>query len=86
MKYTVDSWVFEKNPNVCFGIIIGKNLLNSKTTNSDSKDLELSEIFIKNTMSKDTIKTHPDIAVYRNALKNADINPNKFMNSVEANV
>jgi len=84
MKYTVDSWVFEKNPNVCFGIIIGKNLSNSKTTSSDSKDLEISETFVKNLISKDTIKTHPDIAIYRNALKNANINPNKFMNSVEA--
>jgi hypothetical protein len=36
MKYTIDPWVFEKNPYVCFGIIIGKDIKNSKTTDGIS--------------------------------------------------
>lgn len=84
MKYSVDPWVFEKNPNVKFGIIIGKNLKNSKTTDEDSQILESSETALKAILNPDNLKTHPDIAVYREALKNVNINPNKFMNSVEA--
>ncbi len=43
MKYSVDPWIFNKNEEVCFGIIIGKGLTNSKTTESDSLKLEASE-------------------------------------------
>ncbi len=84
MKYSVDQWVFEKNPNVCFGIIVGKGLKNTPSTAQDSKDLETAEHFVRETIEPSELKTFPQIAQYRDALKNADINPNKFMNSVEA--
>jgi DNA/RNA-binding domain of Phe-tRNA-synthetase-like protein len=84
MKYSVDNFVFEKNPDVCFGIIVGKNLKNSATTEEDSLMLENSEDGLKKMITTDNLKTHPDMAVYRDALKNVAINPNKFMNSVEA--
>lgn len=84
MKYTVDNYVFEKNPDVCFGIIIGKNLKNSTTTDEDSKRLKDSEEGLKEIISTENLKTHPSMAVYRDALKKVSINPNKFMNSVEA--
>lgn len=84
MKYSVDPWVFDKNQDVLFGIIIGKGLTNSKTSENDSSKLENSENYLKGFLNKDNLKTHPSIAIYRDALKSVDINPNKFMNSVEA--
>jgi DNA/RNA-binding domain of Phe-tRNA-synthetase-like protein len=84
MKYSVDNFVFEKNPDVCFGIIVGKNLKNSATTEDDSLMLKNSEDALKEVITTDNLKTHSDMAVYRDALKNVGINPNKFMNSVEA--
>lgn len=84
MKYTVDPWVFEKNPDVCFGIIIGKNLNNSKTTKEDSKMLKDAEDLIKEKFNQKNLKTQPQVASYREALRSVDINPNKYRNSVEA--
>jgi DNA/RNA-binding domain of Phe-tRNA-synthetase-like protein len=84
MKYTVDPWVFEKNPEVRFGVIIGKGLQNSETTVEDSDLLAQAEENLRKKISAEELKTHPDIEVYRDALVNVGINPNKFMNSVEA--
>ncbi|MCT4620306.1 MAG: phenylalanine--tRNA ligase beta subunit-related protein [Marinisporobacter sp.] len=84
MKYSVDPWVFDKNPDVCFGIIIGKGIKNSLTTEADANCLMQSEEHLKNILTVENLKKHPDIAVYRDALRNVKINPNKFMNSVEA--
>lgn len=84
MKYSIDPWIFEKNPNVCFGVIIGKNLSNTETSKSDSSELAESEIYVKKLFAANNLKTHPAIALYRDALKNVGINPNKFTNSVEA--
>lgn len=84
MKYSVDPWVFDKNPDVCFGIIIGKGIKNSLTTEADANCLMQSEEHLKNILTVENLKKHPDIAVYRDALRNVNINPNKFMNSVEA--
>lgn len=84
MKYTVDPWLFEKNPNIIFAIVIGKNLKNTTTTKSDDFDLDQSECQLRERVSLDAIKTHPDFLVYRDALTQVGINPNKYMNSVEA--
>jgi DNA/RNA-binding domain of Phe-tRNA-synthetase-like protein len=84
MKYSVDPWVFEKNKNLCFGIIIGHQLYNSKTSKEDSDLLESSENQLRSYLNKDNLKTHPDFAVYRDTLVNVNINPNKYTNSVEA--
>lgn len=84
MKYTVDPWIFEKNPNIVFAIVIGKNLKNSETTKSDDSELEQSEAQLRKRVPIDAIKTHPDFLVYREALTQVGINPNKYMNSVEA--
>lgn len=84
MKYKVDSWIFEKNPEVCFGVIIGKNLMNSKTTEKDSDILSIAENSIKERINLKELREYPQINVYREALRNVYINPNKFINSVEA--
>jgi len=84
MKYEVDAWVFDKNPDVCFGIIIGKGLKNSETTDEDSKVLASAEALVRSKIQPSELKTHPQVAIYREALRTVDINPNKYMNSVEA--
>jgi len=84
MKYRVDNWVFDKNPNVLFGIIIGKGLINSVTTDADSMMLQQSEEAIHSKIDFKMLKAYPQVAIYREALRKVEINPNKFMNSVEA--
>lgn len=43
-----------------------------------------SESALKTYLNSDNLKSHPDIAIYRDALMKVDINPNKYTNSVEA--
>lgn len=84
MKYRVEAYIFEKNPRVCFGIVVAKGLKNSNTTDADSSRLEKSEDSVKASIPANQLKTTPAIMVYREALKNVEINGNKYMNSVEA--
>lgn len=84
MKYSIDNYVFEKNPDVCFGIVIGKNLKNQSTTQAIDVDLAYEENRLRKEIPADQLKEHPSYSSYRNALKAFDINPNKYMNSIEA--
>lgn len=84
MKYSVDKYVFDKNPGVRFGIIIGKEIENSETTDEDATILEEAEQLLRNRIEPGNLKNHKDIEIYRNVLLSVGINPNKFMNSVEA--
>ncbi len=84
MKYEVSSYVFDKLPEVRFGVIVGKGMKNSETSEEDSELLRIAEESLKAKIPVSEIKTHEDIAVYRDALRSMDINPNKYMNSVEA--
>ena len=83
MKYTVYPWVFEANPSVCFGIVVGRGLKNCQSSGEDDALLSTAEESLRTRLDGTPIKEHPDIAVYRDALVNAGINPNKYTNSVE---
>ena len=84
MKYTISPWVFEKNPEVHFGIIVARGLKNTETSQADAAILEAQEAVLRERIPVAELKTHPDVARYRDALKKVEINPNKYMNSVEA--
>lgn len=86
MKYTVFPWVFEVNPEVRFGIVVGRGLKNGATSVEDEQMLSTAEEGLREHLGHPdgaALKEHPDIAVYRDALRRAGINPNKFTNSVE---
>jgi|GEM_PF-5463595 len=44
MKYTIDKSIFELNPNIKFGILIGHNIQNSETTLTDEQRLRKAEV------------------------------------------
>jgi len=86
MNYTVFPWIFEVNPEVRFGIVVGRGLKNGPTSAEDEKMLAVAEAGLRDHLDHPDgagLKEHPDIAVYRDALRRAGINPNKFTNSVE---
>lgn len=84
MKYTIAPWVFEKLPKVEFGVIVAKGIENGPTSEEDSRRLSASEAQVRQKISSDQLKSHSDVARYRTALQDIGINPNKYMNSVEA--
>lgn len=84
MEYRVEPWMFEQNPQVCFGILVGRGLRNAPTSEDDSQALAEAEAALRRRLDGVSLKEHPDIRLYRDAIRQVGINPNKYMNSVEA--
>ena len=84
MRYTVDEKVFDLNPEIKFGIIIGTGLTNSATTEDDERRLRQSEAHMREMYGSDDVRSLPNVALYREMMSKAGINPNKFQVSVEA--
>ena len=84
MKYSVDKLVFDINPDLKFGIIIGKGLKNSETTAEDEARLRAAEDNMRIKIKPEEIRELRNVSLYRDIMTKAGINPNKYMASVEA--
>ncbi|MGE5627264.1 MAG: B3/4 domain-containing protein [Solirubrobacterales bacterium] len=84
MKYTVKPEVFELNPDLCFGIIVARGIHNTETLPEETERLRKAEEKARNLINPEELKAQPIIKGYRLVLENAGINPNKFVNSMEA--
>lgn len=84
MKYTVDEAVFEINPNLRFGIIIGEDIKNSETSPEDEARLRNAEEKMRANIKAEEIRGLRNVSLYRDIMTKAGINPNKYMASVEA--
>lgn len=84
MRYTVDTSVFAINPNIKFGILIGKNIKNSETMADDENRLRDAEKRMREIFQADQVRELPNVSFYREIMTQAGINPNKFPPSVEA--
>ncbi len=86
MKFIVYSEVFEKLPDLYFGVVIGKQINNKKIlpelTNLMEKEMQKTE----NNLRDINLKEYGEIIPYREAFAKLNINPNRFMSSVEAMV
>lgn len=84
MKYTVDKAVFDINPDLKFGIIIGRGLKISETSTDDEARLRAAEEMMRKSIKPEEIRKLRNVALYRDIMSKAGINPNKFLASVEA--
>ncbi|SFH65222.1 B3/B4 domain-containing protein (DNA/RNA-binding domain of Phe-tRNA-synthetase) [Tindallia magadiensis] len=84
MKYEVASKIFEMEPQLTIGIIIGKNIQNSGTNDSDLERLRNAEAEAREKIQLENLRDWPTIQFYRETMKKAGINPNRFPVSVEA--
>ncbi|HHZ02364.1 MAG TPA: hypothetical protein GX396_05430 [Tissierellia bacterium] len=84
MKYTVKPEVFELSENLCFGIIVARGLKNTETSDEEIERLRNAEEKVRKLVPEAELKTQPVIEGYRTVMKKAGINPNKFVNSLEA--
>lgn len=84
MKFKVDKKFFEKIDNAYFGIIIAKGLDNTKKYDFIDKLLsnEINNIYEEYKDKK--VKEQQEIERYRDAFRKLNINPNKYMCSIEA--
>lgn len=84
MKYTIDKAVFELNPGIKFGILIGYNIQNSETTPDDEERLRKAEVKMRDEIKPEQLRELHNVALYRDVMVKSGINPNKYPPSVEA--
>ncbi|HYE81133.1 MAG TPA: phenylalanine--tRNA ligase beta subunit-related protein [Clostridia bacterium] len=84
MRYTVEQEVFALNPQLHFGILIGRGLKNSGSTPEDSGRLRSAEEHVRQIIKAEDLRSHPIVKGYRDTMEKAGINPNKYPPSTEA--
>jgi len=86
MRFKVYNEVFEKLPDLCFGVVVGKQI-NNKQNIPEIYALMKNEMSkVENKLKDINLKEYPEIMPYRDAFNKLNLNPNKFMSSVEAMV
>lgn len=83
MNYSIEPFVFEKNPDVCFGVVVGRGLNNGESGEGDIGRLRQAEREVRHRLGDSDPREEEYIRRYRAALQSVGINPNKFTNSVE---
>lgn len=84
MKFIVEPSVFETLQDVCFGVVAVSNIDNTHSI------AEIETLLLENIKSCEAyfegkkVKESEEVSYYRNAFKAMNINPNKFMSSIEA--
>lgn len=84
MKFVVEKEIFEKLPNACFGVVMAKGIDNGKAYPEIDQFLEESIKAAEQRFEGKKVKEDPDILPYREAFRALNINPNKYLCSIEA--
>ena len=84
MKFIVASQFFEKLPDVCFGVVVARNIDNAAVYPQIDAMLEEAVAVAAARYEGRKIKDEPAILPYRRAFQTLELNPNKFMSSIEA--
>ena len=84
MRFIVEKEIFEKLPNACFGVVMAKGIDNSKAYPEVDRFLDESITAAAQRFEGKKVKEEPDILPYREAFRALDINPNKYLCSIEA--
>ena len=84
MKFVVDKRFFDKVDNACFGVIIARGIDNTKDYPFIKELLNKEINDISEEYQDKKVKELPEIELYREAFRKLDINPNKYMCSIEA--
>lgn len=84
MRFEVSPAVFELLPDACFGVVAVKGADNSKPIPKVSALLHESIAACEKALEGIKVKESPEIVPYRDAFRALNINPNKFMCSIEA--
>lgn len=84
MNFKVYDDVFDKIPDLCFGVVVGYGIDNTEKI-SEIYDLMCIEMEnLKNKLEGKNLKEYELILPYRETFRGLGINPNKFMSSIEA--
>lgn len=84
MKFKVYPEVFDRLPNLCFGVVIGYGIDNKEANSVINTMLEEAMESLELRLKGINLKEYDAIVPYRETFKDLGINPNKYMSSIEA--
>lgn len=84
MKFKVSEEVFNQLDDLCFGVVVAKGIDNTKSIGKIDMLLEKNIERVEKYFENKKVKESEEILPYREAFKSLNINPNKFMSSIEA--
>ncbi|MBS4913375.1 MAG: hypothetical protein KHZ77_04325 [Veillonella sp.] len=84
MKFIVEKEIFEKLPNACFGVVMAKGIKNDKEYPEIERLLNGSIQLAAHRFDGKKVKEEAEILPYREAFRALNINPNKYLCSIEA--
>jgi len=84
MEFRVEDRVFASLPTVCFAVVVAFGLNNNQKNDNVCHLLEDNSHFCQQPLADINVKEYPAVACYRDAFRQLNINPNKFMCSIEA--
>jgi len=84
VEFVVAADVFERNQNLCFGVVVADGIDNRTEITEISDTLQRSVARIREEFKETKVKEDHRIIYFREAFRNLGINPNKYMSSIEA--
>lgn len=84
MNYCVLPEVFQLNPRLHFGILVGKGINNTQATSTDVDLLRRAENHVREIIKEEELRGQSTIRDYRDTMEKSGINPNKYPPSTEA--
>jgi len=84
MYYRIADEVFEKLPDLCVGVVVARGLDNHRQYPAVAELLQAGIAQREAYFEGKKVKEDPLIVPYRDAFRTVDINPNKFLCSIEA--
>ncbi|MGI6128777.1 MAG: B3/4 domain-containing protein [bacterium] len=83
-KFIVAPALFELFPEACFGVVVAENVDNQTLDEDIAGLLQAQAQTLNQELGGTNVREHPHIAVWREAFRKLDLNPNKFPSSIEA--
>ncbi|HEY3364873.1 MAG TPA: phenylalanine--tRNA ligase beta subunit-related protein [Symbiobacteriaceae bacterium] len=83
-KFTVAPAIFERFPDLCFGVVVAEGVDNQGVDPEIANLVQAGALALSVAMGGMDVREHPHVAVWREAFRKLDLNPNKFPSSIEA--
>ena len=82
--FTVEEKVFDRVPDYCLGVVIAEGIDNRGAQSAIAAMLDSSMQAFAERFAEQNVRELPNVKAYREAFRSLDMNPNKFMCSIEA--
>lgn len=83
-KFIVAPALFEVFPEACFGVVVAEEVDNRVSSQVVSDLLAAQARTLNQELGGTNVREHPHVAIWREAFRKLELNPNRFPSSIEA--